>query len=527
MKRNIVNLVHFIRGCEPRMTVDLIRPVREQIALGEEFGLATTFLAQYDALENEEICALLRRAATDGGESVELGVWLEVMEPLVKAAGLEWRGRYPWDWHAHCGFTVGYTPRERERIADELMRFFKEKFGYYPRVVGSWILDAHTLEYLAQHYAIDASCNCKDQWGTDGYTLWGGYYTGAYYPARRNAFSPAQSAGEQIGVPVFRMLGSDPVDQYDLGLDLESGGAASQSVVTLEPVYTGGEGGGGSPDWVDWFLRENFNGKCLTYAYAQAGQENSFGWAAMQNGLRDQYAKLRALQQKGALTVEPLGASGRWFRGQFACTPPTALAVTANWKDADKASPRHSYWYSCKNYRMNLYQEGDRLWIRDWYRFDEAYEERYLDSVERRDVLAFDTLPIVDGNRFSGGGVRAGLYLYYDAAPLTVASVAYAEEDRSVLLTCTGTPCGTLVLHLHEAGITLATPNRPAGALELRFLENPRCAALPERSINGQELTLRHRGFPYRLLLHGGVFAQEEDGLRVRMTAAEMGILMA
>jgi hypothetical protein len=43
---------------------------------------------------------------------------------------------------------------------------------------------------------------------------------------------PAQNEENQIPGSVFRMLGSDPVRQYDEGL-----GTSRQGVITLEPVY--------------------------------------------------------------------------------------------------------------------------------------------------------------------------------------------------------------------------------------------------------------------------------------------------
>ena len=41
------------------------------------------------------------------------------------------------------------------------------------------------------------------------------------------------------------MLGSDPVLQYDFGLDLQEG-IGCQKVITLEPAYE--SAGGGNPD---------------------------------------------------------------------------------------------------------------------------------------------------------------------------------------------------------------------------------------------------------------------------------------
>ena len=59
-KRQIVNIINFIRGCEPREPVDLVLPVKEQIQLMKEHGLRGTFLLQYDALLNPEYRNMLR-----------------------------------------------------------------------------------------------------------------------------------------------------------------------------------------------------------------------------------------------------------------------------------------------------------------------------------------------------------------------------------------------------------------------------------------------------------------------------------
>ena len=198
-------------------------------------------------------------------------------------------------------------------MVDVLMARFQATFGSYPRSMGSWLFDAHLLEYLSSRYGLLAACNCKDQWGTDGYTLWGGYFNQAYYPSKRNAYMPAQHTEEQIPVPVFRMLGSDPIYQYDTGLfdGTNCTAVEAQGVVSLEPVYTGG-GGGGEPAWVRWFFDILRQGPNLSFGYTQVGQENSFGWPAMAAGLTDQFNLLAQLVQEGAVRVETLADTAAW-----------------------------------------------------------------------------------------------------------------------------------------------------------------------------------------------------------------------
>jgi hypothetical protein len=393
----IVNIVNFIRGVEPREPVDLVQPVREQIQLAKKYGIPSTFLLQYDALINPEFVELLK---SELGPKDEIGAWIEVVQPQVEAAGLKWRGRFPWDWHTDVGFTVGYSPEERRKLMDVYMEKFKEVFGRYPKSVGCWIIDAPTLNYLSDKYKIVAACICKDQSGTDGYNLWGGYWNQAYFPSRLNAFMPAQTSAQQLNVPVFRMLGSDPIDQYDTGI-----GAERQGVITLEPVYPEA---GGDPQWVRWFFDVNFKEPCLAFAYTQAGQENSFGWAAMEKGLKDQYPLLADLAKKGEIRLETMAESGEWFRKTFDHTPATAIVAPSDFKGRD----RGSVWYESRFYRLNFYSEGDSWRIRDIHHFDEKYPERYLEArVETSDAF-FDTLPIIDGYNWSTrDGDLAGIRL--------------------------------------------------------------------------------------------------------------------
>ena len=447
-KRQIVNIVNFIRAVEPRSPMDLMTPVKEQIRLMTEHNLRGTFLLQYDALILPEYTDLLK--SLDPAQ-FELGVWFETVQPQVEAVGLPWRGRFPWDWHAHCGFSVGYTKEEREKLVDVLYEKFKEIFGYYPRVFGSWFFDSHTIRYISDKYGLDAICNCKEQYGTDGYTLWGGYYGQAYYPSRTNVFMPAQTEEQQIPAPLFRMLGSDPVYQYDFGMDPNSGAQKVQGVITLEPVYNGG--GGGVPAWVDWFLRENYNGDCLTFGYAQAGQENSFGWPSMKNGLTYQFAQFAKLRDEGKIEVEPLGDTGRWFKETYKTTPASAITAHTAFDDPD----RNSVWYSSKFYRVNLYGDHGQMRIRDLHVFKEKCPDPYENTVCPGNEAVYETLPLIDGNRHSGNGVTAGGYLtYWDGTAPTFDKMTFEDlgEGRAKVT------YGKVVFELSEGGIKV-TADKP------------------------------------------------------------------
>ncbi len=488
----IVNIVNFIRGVEPREPIDLLEPVVRQIELVNRHHLPATFLIQYDAMQQDRFVKLLKEQLSP---QCEIGGWFEVVQPMAEAAGLPWRGRYPWDWHTNVGFPVGYTPEEREKLVDVFMQLYQATFEQLPKSVGSWFLDAHTLAYMADTYGVEASCNCKDQFGTDGYTLWGGYWNQAYYPSRLNALMPAQSVAAQIPVPVFRMLGSDPIYQYDMSL-----GEAAQSVVTLEPVY---KGGGGNPAWVRWFFNMMCSGPCLAFAYAQAGQENSFGWPKMANGLLDQAALLEELSRQGKLRVETLAASAAWFKKQFPVTPATAVTALEDWKNEG----RKTIWFDSRYYRANLFWQGSEMRIRDIHLFDECYAERYLKSAVTTTWCEYDTLPVLDSFRWSRKDCLAGIRPVAVAAdgtrtPLAGgAPTARAPYLGELLVEWPLTSGGTLAILLKESAMEFRFPAGVSGALECSWCPEQQ---VPVTGVEERLVTYRYNGFDYRLGLSAG-----------------------
>lgn len=394
----IVNIVNFIRDIEPRDPENITKNVLyetvvNQLVLMRKHKLGGTFLLQYDALTDPQYQKLLKPLPKD---SFEVGGWWEIPQPMVEKAGLKWRGRYPWDWHADVGFSTGYTPKEREKLVDVYMADFKNIFGYYPKSIASWFIDEHSLNYMYEKYHIVASANCKDQYGTDGYTLWGGYWNQAYYPSKKNAYMPAQNPSNQIPVPIFRMLGSDPIHQYDDGLERER-----QGVITLEPVYSKA---GGDSGWVHWFFDQLVSGPSMAFNYTQAGQENSFTWNAMSKGLEMQFPLIEKLRNEGQISVETLAQSGKWFKENFSVTPPTAFTAL---EDVNKGSKK-TVWFNSRYYRANLLWEGGSLRFRDIHLFDENIPSLYLDKPVSSNECLFFTLPIIDGYLWSKQGYYAG-----------------------------------------------------------------------------------------------------------------------
>lgn len=509
MKNGIVNIVNFIRGVEPRdLTLDLLEPVRQQLSLLRKHRLTATFLLQYDALIRPEFTSILK-SQPDG--RFETGIWLEMAQPLVEKAGLTWRGRpgFAWDWHADVGFTIGYSPDERRKLIDTAFMEYKAVFGEYPKSVGSWVIDAQSLAYMTDCYGIVACCNCKDQLGTDGYTLWGGYYGHAYYPSRNNALTPAQSLECQIPVPVFRMLGSDPIYQYDEGIAAGSDHIPWQGVITLEPACSTG---GGSPEWVKWFFKENYGDRGMPFGYAQVGQENSFGWEAMEKGYTYQIEYVAEKASEGFLDVQSLGETGAWYRSQFKQTPACCIAAMSDWRNEG----RKSIWYYSRHYRINLLFEGASIWIRDIHLFNEAYQERYLAEPCTTHDCQYDTLPAVDGNRWSTSDTHAGLFLMEEMPngkliPLAVSEPALSKAGEDGMIATVSLVKGGSLEFRCDKDYILATLDGQGGNLQwCMHLQWHEQAGSPLVGIDENRLLYRYNNFSYAVTVKKGLVLRAE-----------------
>lgn len=503
----IINIINFIRQTDYRVQNSdslMFEAVQEQIKLVNNYGFPATFLFQYDALINPAYQELMK---TRLSPDCEIGAWWEITQPHVEAAGIPWRGIHSWVSTANIAFTTGYTPKEREKLVDVYMAKFKEIYGYYPKSVGSWFIDSHTLAYMYDKYGIVASCNCKDQVGTDGYTLWGGYWNQAYYPSRKNAYMPAQTAGGQIPVPIFRMLGSDPIYQYDTGV-----GTERQGVISLEPVYTRA---GKNRQWVEYFLESMVDEPCLAFAYAQAGQENSFTWNGMREGLEVQFPIFDSLRKENKIRIETLGTSGKWFRDKFPLTPATAVTTLYDHRELGNKT----VWYNSRNYRANLLWEKDGFCFRDIHFFDENFKSDYLTTPGTGGQFLYFTLPVIDRFFWSTPDDKTGLRIMRltkdgSKTAVVLTEPVITEPSNAVLKVQSADNSGNIfTIVFNESTIDVSC--KAAGkdfdwVLELDVSAN-RVEWLPFRSFGKSNIGAEFNGYKYTVSCKKGTVRQGDN----------------
>ena len=384
--------MNFVRRIDERMensTERLLAFTAEQLDLVNGYGVDNTFLLQYDAICDEDFVSLFKNKATD---KTELGLWYEIVEPLASACGIPYRSEkgWKWDWHIVPGFSMAYSPSQREALIDEAMRKFKETFGYYPKTVGSWLIDTHTLNYLSEHYDISAVAICRDQANTDAYTLLGGYFNQAYYPSKNNIFTPAQSSELQTNIPVFRLLGPCPIHNYDNNKysSEELKEIVGRMPFTLEPCWYMGS----TEEISKWMFDCYYGEESLGFAYSQIGQENSFLRKGDQvlDGMRMQ---IEQLLERGDVEFRKMGDTGERFKAKFPEETPATSVIALNHFDSTDVQ---SVYYDCKNYAANLFRFEDKIFFRSLFLFDERIEDLYLKDICTTRDAVYENLPIVD-----------------------------------------------------------------------------------------------------------------------------------
>lgn len=385
MKNNvIVNIYNFIRmsHVEPSVFIqDDFDTVRNQITLIRQYGFPATYALKYDALMDSRYQELLKNCT---GAKDEIFAWWEITEELCRKAGVSFRGAWTeeYDERVNSAYSIGYTPEERRKLVDTYMHDFHDVFGFYPKTIGSWVLDTATVSYAAEKYGLLGAAICRDQMGTDGFTLWGGFPNGVYYPSRSNENIPANTPQGQINVPMFRLLGPDPI--YNFEQDVRDG---LHGVYTLEPSWLIGR----NPEWISWFFECLAEEDSLGIEYAHVGQENNFLWENIKPGLEPQLKKLKQLQQNH-IHIETMADSASWFRNTYRLTPPMSFQASKDW---DKKRNLTAQWYACSNYRVGFLGEKGHLRIRDFFLYRQEYPSRYLNAPMNNAKSTFDALPLL------------------------------------------------------------------------------------------------------------------------------------
>ena len=248
-KTVIINIYNFIRSGPSEVAdfmLDDFETIQKEIITVKQYGFPGTYALKHDALMDKRYQDLLK---TYLDESDELGAWWEITEDMCRRAGISFRDQKEMDLfedQVQSTYCLGYSVEDRKKLVDVYMEDFYSVFGSYPKSIGSWVIDAVTVEYAAEKYGVEVACMCRDQMATDGFTLWGGWPNGMYFPSKKNEFIPAQNGENQISIPMVRLLTPDPI--YNFECNVREG---LQGVYSAEPAWLTGR----DKKWISWIFR--------------------------------------------------------------------------------------------------------------------------------------------------------------------------------------------------------------------------------------------------------------------------------
>lgn len=496
----VINVMNFIRQCDPRNPAidELLYPTaKAQLEMVTRMDVDHTFLLQYDTLCDQKYIDLFKGGAT---EKTELGLWLEIVREMTDAVGLPYRSEkgWKWDWHIVPGFSMGYSVQEREMLIDEAMRKFQEVYGFYPRTVASWTIDTHTVNYLTQKYNISAIGICRDQVSTDAYTMIGGYFNQAYYPSKKNVFTPAKTEEMQISVPVFRLLGPDPIHNYDHEKYISKDCKDKMACYTMEAVWVGPH-----PNVMDWLYKTYYENEDLGFSYSQIGQENTFGCQErnLVAYIREHIEKAKELP---GVTFMKMGDTGDWFKKQYPdFTPATAVTALDNWDTEDI----QSVYYDSRFYTANLFRHNENISFRALYAFDENAEDYYIQKQCTTFDAVYENQPIVDTVIWGKDTEKCGMYLDNAGSAFAVEKISDTQ----------------LKAFWNDKQVVFSEDRIEISGCSICFYPGK---AKAEISVLPDAITYLYRGRHYYLRVLDGSVQQMENGIQICPNGEKMTLII-
>ncbi len=323
-------------------------------------SLAASWLLRFDALANSQITSLLK-----GQPHQEPGLFLEVIPSLAKSAQVQYNNSPSWHF-AESVLLTGYTPGNRQKLIDRQFDKFKEVFGYFPKTVGAWWIDAGSLSYMKEKYQIAVALVVADQYTTDNYQVWGQYWGYPYYPSRANTQSPAQSADAKIGVVVMQWASRDPFNGYGNGVAESTFSVQANDYVTYHKLNTDYFG-----KLVDIYTNTKFNG----FGQLTIGLENDYSWQKYGHEYQNQIKLIAQKQQAGNISVVTASEFASWYQKQF----PTISPVMVLSADDPQGGNGKVVWYMSPYYRAGYFFNNQGSMIRDMRLYNDSQKELCYD----------------------------------------------------------------------------------------------------------------------------------------------------
>jgi hypothetical protein len=324
--------------------------------------LPATWLIRPDALSDSELVGLLK--SFSGNQ--ELGLLMEITPTWATMANVRYNSSENWHF-AKSIFLTGYSVEDRKKLIDNGFEKFKQTFGYYPKSVGAWWIDAGSLTYMKEKYGIVANLDVADQYSTDNYQVWGQYFSTPFYPSKRNALIPALGEDQKIGVLTLQWATRDPFNSYGNGVldstySVQANDYANKKFHDLNINY------------FKKLLAIYLDNSLSPFGQVTVGLENDFSWGLFGEEFTNQLEVVRERRQTGT-QVLTMSDFARKYASSYNLSPPQIVFG----KDP-LGSDGLVVWYQTSKYRVGWFYTREGSMIRDLRLFTNAQSEPCLEK---------------------------------------------------------------------------------------------------------------------------------------------------
>jgi hypothetical protein len=394
-------------------TKDLRESLRAQYSAISRYNLPATWLLTYDAIIDEGACLVINGM----DENQEIGIFLEVTPSLAQAANVEYNDTGFWH-HATSVFLSGYTQEERKILIDTVFSEFKEKHGFYPTSVGSWWTDSFSLNYMKQKYDITANLGVSDQFSTDGYQVWGQYWSTPFYPSKFHAGIPAVDESVKLDLVTIQWAPRDPLNGY------------KSSLFSTQDYFVKGVGLD-----IDYFekLIKLYAGKGKNiFGQVTVGLEGDLTPDAYKGEFEKQMKLVHRLTEEGEYEATNMQQFAGWYRKAFPKLSPPHIVES---EDLLNNTQEKVVWYQSQRYRLGLlhsYESGETKII-DLRTYYTELQEPYYESPNREFELSINIPSLFDETNWKEGVWKVGLGKLIDVSKEDTNLVLSFEKGKILL----------------------------------------------------------------------------------------------
>lgn len=354
------------------------KSLQAQYSIVSKYQLPATWLFTFDSLNNAQVMEVAKHF----NAQQEAGIFLEISPQFASAASVGYIDSGSWHY-ANSVFLSGYTQADRIKLIDTVFEKYKSTFGHYPSSVGAWWVDAFSLAYMQNKYHITANLDCADQFSTDGYQIWGQYWSIPFYPSKYHAGIPAGTVESKLNVVTLQWAARDPARGY------------YSSIYSTQDYFT-------TPEklplsYFERLIKIYYAKDDNQFGQITLGLEGDFGPDTYSGIYSDQLSvvsKLVALDEVQATNMQEFS---NWYRDKF-----------PNLSPAQKIEVPQAVWFQSNKYRIAVLDHK----IVDFRIYGNNLIEPYYSTPNTERILHINIPSLIDGV-----GDKQSVWNIFDSKP--------------------------------------------------------------------------------------------------------------